>query len=354
MSSNASSPLSHPISGRKRQILHAIVDAYLESGEPVASSAVSQRHFPGSAPSPATIRNAMAELSELGYLTQSHASAGRVPTASAIQDFVDSLPAVRPHSAEVHRLSRQFQARESWPDRIQQGSHLLTELTHQLGIAAALPSESQILHQLELIPLADRQYLMVVVTADHHVHNQLVRLDIDLSPVDLTQIRNYLNEEFRGWSISDARRELERRLEDERSEYRNLLASIEHFYSRGLLEFGLGPLVFLDGAAYLLGLDLQITRERLRELFQALEQKKKILDLLDQFLKTTDSRPAVKVGLAEAHPALEDFSLVGMQVTLAPGMSARIAVLGPLRLNYPRTMAAVLEVGQALSPAPQG
>jgi heat-inducible transcriptional repressor len=145
---------------------------------------------------------------------------------------------------------------------------------------------------------------------------------------------------------------LERRLEDEKSEYRHLLERIELFYARGLLDFGWGPIVFLDGAAYLLGLDLHLTKERLRELFQALEQKKKIIEILDEYLKASGPGPAVKVGLADAHPALEEFSLIGMQVPLATGMSARIAVLGPLRLNYPRTIAAVLEVGQALAPTP--
>lgn len=335
--------------GKKRQILHAIVEAYLDSGEAVSSSAIAQRRFTGSSPSPATVRNAMAELAELGLLTQPHASAGRIPTPLAIQSYVASLGQVRPNAAEVNKLQLRLRSISSLSERVEEGSHVLTGLTQNVGITAALPSTSQLLHQIELLPLAARQYLMVVITSDRAVKNQVVSIDHDLRPEELVEIRNYINQEFVGWTLADARRALAERLQDERNQYYALLRRIEAFYTQGLFEGSEGPRVFLDGAAYLVGLDLHLTREKMRELFQALEQKKQVLQMLDQFLQGSAQAPAIQIGLGEAHPALSEFSLIGLEVPIGGGMSARVAVLGPLRLNYLRTIAAVMEVGQALT-----
>jgi len=340
---------SQPTQGKKRQILHAIVEAYLDSGEAVSSSTIAQRRFTGSSPSSATVRNAMAELTDLGFLTQPHTSAGRIPTPLAIQSYVASLGQVKANPAEVSKLQQRLKSMHSLSDRVEEGSHVLTGLTRNVGITASVPPASQLLHQVELLPLAARQYLMVVITSDRAIRNQVVSVYQDLRPEDLIEMRNYINQEFAGWTLADARRALTERLQDERNQYHSLLKRIEIFYAQGLFEGSEGPRVFLDGAAYLVGLDLHLTREKMRELFQALEQKQQVLQMLDQFLQGSDQTPAVQVGLGEAHPALSEFSLVGVHVPLGSGMTARVAVLGPLRLNYPRTIAAVMEVGQALA-----
>lgn len=341
-----------PLTARMRAILHAVVEVYLEKGEPVSSSMVVQGATGIVASlSSATVRNAMAELTELGYLTQPHTSAGRVPTPPAIQLYVDSLSPARPRRLESAEWQRKLQSLDSWQDRVEEGTHLLKDLTQNVSIAAVLPPSSQILHQVEFSPLGQRQYLMIVITGDRSVHNQVVSLDQDLALEDLAQIRNYLNQEFSGWRFEDARRELEARMARESNHYDALLRRVELFYERGLLDFGPAPYVFLDGAAYLVGLDPHLTREKLRELFHTLEQKKQILRLLNQYLEGVETTPAVKVGLGESHPSMSDISLVGLEVPLEGGSRARVAVLGPLRLNYPRVMSAVLEVGQALNPA---
>lgn len=345
---------SPPLQGKKRQILHAIVEAYLDSGEAVSSSSIAhsstaQRRFTGAAPSSATVRNAMAELAELGFLTQPHASAGRIPTPSAIQAYVSSLGQVKANPAAVSRLQQRLKSIHSLSERVEEGSHVLTGLTRNVGITASVPPASQLLHQVELLPLAARQYLMVIITSDRAVRNQVVSVYQDLRSEDLIEMRNYINREFAGWTLADARRALTERLQDERNQYHSLLKRIEIFYTQGLFEGSEGPRVFMDGAAYLVGLDMHLTRERMRELFHALEQKQQVLQMLDQFLQGSDQTPAIQIGLGQAHPALSDFTLIGVQVPLGSGMTARVAVLGPLRLNYPRTIAAVMEVGQALA-----
>lgn len=335
--------------GRKRLVLHAIVEAYLETGEPVSSSQVAQRWPHGPAPSSATIRNFMADMVQLGLLTQPHTSAGRVPTAAAIQIYVDGLGQVRPNGSEVNKLQAKLRTIPGVSERIEESTHYLTGVTQNLGIAAAVPAAEPVLRQVEILPLTERQYLMVVVTSDQHVRNQVVVSSQTLRPEELMEIRNYINLEFGGWKLDAARRELEQRLQDERNEYFRLLQRIEVFHIHGLFAHPEGPRVFLDGAAHLVGLDLHITRERMRELFQALEQKQQLLAMLDQFLQGGAAQPAVRVGLGSAHPVLSEFALVGVAVPAGGGMTARVAVLGPLRLNYSRTIAAVMEVGQALA-----
>jgi heat-inducible transcriptional repressor len=345
----ASQGLIPGLQGKKRQILHALVELYLETGEAVGSAAVARGEFIGGAPSPATVRNAMAEMAEMGLLTQPHASAGRVPTPMAIRDYVAGLRQVRTNAAEVSRLHRRLKEIPAWADRVEESSHELTGRTRNLALVAAVPEASPVLRQVELLPLGARQYLMVVVTADENVRNQVVRTGQELSSSELGEIRNYINREFAGWTLDEARTALEQRLADERSQYHALLRKVEVFHAQGLFVGGDGPRIFLDGAAYLVGLDLHLTRERMRELFEALAQKQQLLQMLDQFLQGAQERPAIQVGLGEIHPALSEFSLIGVEAPIGGGLTARVAVLGPLRLNYPRTIAAVMEVGLALT-----
>src|SRR6185437_11561303 len=167
------------LSARNRDILHSIVRSYIETGEPVASRALSQSretHL-----SPASIRNVMAELCENGYLAQPHTSAGRVPTEKAFQSYVDSLSSTRLLTSELERLRAQLARLGSVEERVERSSHILSGMTHGFCIAAAIPPSAQVLDQIELVPLADRRVLMIVVTKDHIVRNRVVVLDEALS-----------------------------------------------------------------------------------------------------------------------------------------------------------------------------
>jgi len=124
-------------------------------------------------------------------------------------------------------------------------------------------------------------------------------------------------------------------------------------YEKGLLDVGFEPHVYLGGASNLVGLDLHLTKERLRDLFRALEEKKRLIAMLDEFLANSGGEVRVKVGLEEAHPALRDFALIGITVETPGGMAARMAVLGPVRMHYGRVVSAVMQVGEALRSLPQ-
>jgi heat-inducible transcriptional repressor len=339
-----------PLSRRKADILHSIVRRYIETGEPVASRAISRRQ--GRAVSPATIRNAMSDLAEEGYLAQPHTSAGRIPTEKAFRFFVLDLLARRPHKPGPRNLLAGFSGVANLEQGIERSSRLLTDLTQNVGIAAVIPDASQTLDQIELLPLPDRRILAVVVTSDHIVRNRIVMLDEVVGADDLTSIRNYINQSFHGWTLADIRQELERRLQLESACYDALLRRLNVLYARGLLDVDLAPAVHMDGASYLIALDLHLTREKMRELLRALEEKKRILQLLDRVLEQPAGEVSVHVGLGDLHPAMQELSLIGIKVASPGGMTAKIAVLGPMRMHYDRVMAAVLGVGRSLRNLP--
>ena len=335
------------LTARHFEVLNAIVQQYIETGEPVASRAIARRY----PMSPATIRNTMAELLESGYLSQPHTSAGRIPTELAFKSYSRTLVGSRIVQAELDRLENELRSFGGVEAKIERSSQLLTEITRSFGIAAAIPTENQTLDQVELIGLPDRRILMVVITQDRMVRNRVIDVDDPVSADELISIRNYINYNFGGWVLSRIQRELKRRLDLESAAYDTILKRVSLLYSKGLLDLGLVPEVHFEGAENLLGLDLHLTRERMRDLFRALEEKKRILQLLDRFLEQRDGEATVHVGLADVHPSMDGLSLIGVRLSTANGLEAHIAVVGPMRMNYARAVSAVLHVGRAFKTA---
>jgi len=335
---------------REQDILHSIVESYIQTGEPVGSQTVSRQRKDNL--SAATVRNVMADLCDAGYLSQPHTSAGRVPTEKAFRSYVHSLARARLLMAELQRLRSELSQMSTMEARVERSSQMLTEMTQSVGITAAIPASSQTLDQIELIGLADHRVLMIVVTRDRVVHNRVVALDEPVAQDDLLSIRNYINRNFAGWSLSEIHADLKRRFEEQSAVYDAMLNKLTLLYSKGLLDIQLTPEIHMEGTGNLVGLDLHLTREKLRELFQTLEEKKRILQLLDRFLEQPGGELAVQVGLADAHPSMSELSLIGVSIPLAGGVYAKIAVLGPMRMNYGKAMSAVYHVGQAFRSLP--
>jgi len=291
----------------------------------------------------------MADLYEEGYLSQPHTSAGRVPTEKAFQSYIKTLTARRMMVAELHRIRTELSGIEGFQARVEHTSHLLMEMTRGLGIAAAFPGPDQMLDQIELIALAQRRILMIVATRDHMVHNRVVAMNETVSQDELHSIRNYINTHFAGWLLPDIRRELQVRLAHERAMYDSILRRLHVLYGQGLLDVGLTPEVYVDGASNLIGLDLHLTREKMRDLFRALEEKKKILHLLQHFLEEPQGELVVRIGLGQAHPSMAELAIIGVNVELPGGIAAKFAVIGPMRMDYQRVISAVRHVEQAFS-----
>lgn len=293
----------------------------------------------------------MQDLDDEGYLTQPHTSAGRIPTEKAFRSYVESLGMRRLVTAEIERLRFNLGQFSSVEQRIELTSRMLTERTHGVGIAAAIPRTNPALERLELVGLPDNRVLMVVMTRDRQVRNRVVELDQVVNADDLNSIKNYINRNFEGWALEAVRRELSDRLARAEATYDAVLSKLTLLYSKGMLDLGTTPEIHMDGASNLVVLDLHLTKEKLRELFRTLEEKKRVLELLDRFLEQPVGEVGVHVGLGEVHPSMQALSMIGVPVRLDGGLSAVIAVLGPIRMDYARVMSTVRHIGHAFTDA---
>jgi len=333
-----------PAGGREREILTAIVETFIASGEPVGSRTLARASREGL--SAATIRNVMADLADAGFLDQPHASAGRVPTAEAYRYYVEQL------SGEAH-LSDENQSIiqdtltgvTNVQEFMERTSHVLSLISHSVGITVATTTGPRnALEHVYFSRLSDQKVLAVVVTRSGVVRDRVLRLDIPQSDLDLAA--RYINENFRGWTMGDMRAELARRLEKERSEYGRLMQSIEQLYQQGALASNDDTqAVFVEGAANLVG--HRVTgdedRQRLQDMLRTLEEKEKVVKLLGAYLDTRQEAVRVVIGLDEALPAsnLQNFVLIGAPARVGGEVMGSLAVIGPTRLDYQHTMSAV-------------
>ncbi len=331
-----------PAGGREREILTAIVETFIASGEPVGSRTLARSSREGL--SAATIRNVMADLAEAGFLEQPHASAGRVPTAEAYRYYVEQL------SGEAH-LSHENQSIiqdtltgvTDVAEFMERTSHVLSLISHSVGITVATSGPRNALEHVYFSRLGDQKVLAVVVTRSGVVRDRVLRLDIQQADLDLAA--RYINENFRGWTMGDMRAELARRLEQERSEYDRLMKSIEQLYQQGALaSTDDAQTVFVEGAANLVTNSVgSEDRERLQDMLRTLEEKEKVVKLLSAYLDTRQEAVRVVIGLDEALPAsnLQNFVLIGAPARVGGEVMGSLAVIGPTRLDYQHTMSAV-------------
>ncbi len=220
-----------------------------------------------------------------------------------------------------------------------------------MGIAAAIPALAQELDQIELVPLAEKPGSDDSGDARPYGAQPGGGADEPAAPDELLPFATTSIATSQAGSLGEARRELLRRMLEERELYDAEMRKLQVLCWNGLLDVDVSPEVHMEGASNLLGLDLRLTREKLRELLSALEEKKRVIELLDRFLDQPAGELEVHVGLERAHPAMKDLALIGMTVRLASGLPAKVAVLGPERMHYERVMAAVLQTSRALESA---
>jgi heat-inducible transcriptional repressor len=326
-----------PTGGREREVLTAIVETFIASGEPVGSRTIARASREGL--SPATIRNVMADLTDAGFLEQPHTSAGRVPTAEAYRYYVEQL------SGEAH-LSHENQSIiqdtltgvNDVQEFMERTSHVLSLISHSVGVTVATSGPRNALEHVYFSRLGDQKVLAVVVTRSGVVRDRVLRLDIPQADLDLAA--RYLNDNFRGWTMDDMRSEIARRIERERSEYDRLMKSIEQLYKQGALAENEGTeAVFVEGAANLLTGEQD--RQRLQELLRTLEEKEKVVKLLGAYLDTHQEAVRVVIGLDQALPSMQNFVLIGAPARVGGDVVGSLAVIGPTRLDYQHTMSAV-------------
>jgi len=330
-------PSGPAIGEREREILTAIVETFIATGEPVGSRTLARANREGL--SPATIRNVMSDLADAGFLEQPHTSAGRVPSPEAYRYYVEQLSGqahLSPGDQSI--ITDTLHGITDVQEFMERTSHVLSLISHNVGVAVAISGPRNALEHVYFSRLGDQKVLAVVVTKSGLVRDRVLRLD--LSQADLDVAANFINENFRGWTIDAMRTELARRLEQERSEYDRLMSSVEQLYRQGALSADETPqAVFVEGTANLVAGEQD--RQRLQEMLQTLEEKQKIVELLSAYLDAKQEAVRVVIGLDQALPSMRNFVLIGAPARVGGEVMGSLAVIGPTRIDYKHAMTAV-------------
>jgi len=330
-------PSGPPIGEREREILTAIVETFIATGDPVGSRTLARSNREGL--SPATIRNVMADLADAGYLEQPHTSAGRVPSSEAYRYYVEQLTGKASLSQEDQGIIKDsLHGVSDVQEFMERTSHVLSLISHNVGITVAVGGPRNALEHVYFSRLGDQKVLAVLVTRSGLVRDRVLRLD--LPQADLDAAARFINDNFRGWTMEAMRAELARRLEKERSEYDRLMKSVEQLYHQGALTADeTAQVVFVEGASNLVTGEQD--RQRLQELLQTLEEKQKIVELLGAYLDAKQEAVRVVIGLDEALPSMRNFVLIGAPARVGDDVMGSLAVIGPTRIDYQHTMTAV-------------
>ncbi len=326
-----------PIGEREREILTAIVETFIATGEPIGSRTLARTNPEGL--SSATIRNVMADLADAGYLEQPHTSAGRVPTPEAYRYYVEQLTGKARLSPEDKSIIQDsLQGITDVQEFMERTSHVLSLISRNVGVTVAGGGSRNALEHVYFSRLGDQKVLAVVVTRSGLVRDRVLRLD--LPQPDLDAAAHYINENFRGWTMEAMRGEIARRIEQERSEYDRLMSSIEQLYRQGALAADPAmQAVFVEGTANLVAGEQD--RQRLQELLKTLEEKGKIVELLGAYLDAKQEAVRVVIGLDEALPPMRNFVLIGTPARSGGEVMGSLAVIGPTRIDYQHAITAV-------------
>ena len=334
------------VTARQRAILMAIVESYIETGEPVGSGTIARLQH-GGGMSSATIRNEMAELADEGLLEQPHTSAGRVPTAKAFRMYVEQLsggPARLPMTSR-RQIDSSFAGLTGTQAVLERTSHVLATLSSGVGVAIAAVADGDVLEHVHFSRLAQARVLAVVVTRSGVVRDRVLALDKDLSTRELEVAANFLNENFRGWSVERVRAEIARLVERERSEYQRMLNAVQQLWVKAVPESAVSvQTVYVEGVANLVG--SQEDRERLREVLAALETKQRVVELLNAYIDARQESVRVVFGLEEQAPEMAGLVLIAAPALVGGESRGTVGVIWPKRMDYENTMNAVSYISQ--------
>ncbi len=336
---------------RSLQLLKTLVERYISDGQPVGSRALSKDS--DLKLSPATIRNVMADLEDLGLIHSPHTSAGRVPTVTGYRLFVDTLLTVKPvESKDLSLLQQRLTVSDDSNDMIGAASRLLSELTQMAGVVTLPKRDLVCLRHIEFLSLSHTRVLVIFVTNEHEVHNKIIHTSKVFSAAELQQAANYLNTIYSGRSLDTVRKAVLKELQEDQERM-----------SQGMLDaVRMAQLAFdhnnekddyvLTGETNLMGFSELSDMDRLKNLFEAFSQKQGVIHLLDQCMQAQGVQ--IFIGEESGYRAFDHCSLVTSSYSVSDEVVGVLGVIGPTRMAYEKIipfvdMTAKL-LGAALNP----
>ena len=330
-----------------RRLLRALIAQYIRDGQPVGSRTLAKQS--GLDVSPATIRNVLADLEEIGLVAAPHTSAGRIPTTQGYRVFVDSLLEMKPlEHAELARLQAELSPSTGTQDLLNSVSGLLSAATHFVGLVTVPRREAFAFRHIDFVALDGRKVLVILVFTDNEVQNRVIETARLHSASELEQVANYLNAHYAGLSLEQIRQRLVTELDEARKAMNaSMQATID--LAGTALDIGTGEDVVLSGQTNLMGVQEMANLERLRELFEAFNRKRELLALMERCIHARGVR--LFIGEESGLSPLDQCSVI----TAPYGTDGRIlgvlGVIGPTRMAYERVIPMVQAASQLLSRA---
>jgi heat-inducible transcriptional repressor len=325
----------HQMSERAQYLLKILVDRYIRDGQPVGSRTLSRETDLDL--SPATIRNVMADLEEMGLICSPHTSAGRIPTVRGYRLFVDTLLPVKPlNNDEEQHLRRLFTQHYYEQNLWEQTSNLLSEVTHLASVVMLPRHNSKALRHVEFLPLSKKRVLVILVFNKYDVENRIIHTSRRYSPAELQYAANYLNDAFVGKEIKAVREDLLTELRETRQHLDSIMQTVIEVADKAFEEEVVGDFVMAGQTNLMNVAELSSSVEKLRDLFVAFNQKSDILHLLDQTLKA--QRMQIFIGEESGYEVLGECSVITSPYRVKGEVIGVLGIIGPTRMPYERVI----------------
>lgn len=320
---------------RAQLLLKNLVERYIRDGQPVGSRTLSRDEQVGL--SPATVRNVMADLDDLGLIHSPHTSAGRVPTIKGYRLFVDNLLTIKPlNRGTVSSIQKQI-GDSIDPNRLlASASRQLSEITSMAGVVMLPKREVAALRQVEFLPLSSRRVLVILVLNEREVQNRIIHTSREYSTAELQQIANYLTQLCAGQDMRQARERLLREMDEARSGMNRMMTDAIEMAAQAFTTESEEKDYLINGQTNLMSYADMGNMERMRKLFEAFNQKRDILQLLDQSL--TANGVQIFIGEESGYEVLGDCSVVSAPYKVDDRVIGVLGVIGPTRMAYDRVI----------------
>ncbi|MEJ2361098.1 MAG: heat-inducible transcriptional repressor HrcA [Gammaproteobacteria bacterium] len=347
MSRSGKSQAGSLVADRAHMLLKFLVERYIRDGQPVGSRTLAKDS--GLDLSPATIRNVMADLEELGLVRSPHTSAGRIPTAKGYRIFVDSLLTVKPvQSREVESIRQKLVATGSTENLISHASDMLSHITALAGVVTLPRRERVRLQHIEFLPLASRRVLVILVVNGQEVQNRVIDTEREYSLSELQRAANYLNSEFAGLELQEMRSRLLESMQQARDAMQHLMQDAMRITDQ-ILDQQRDDDYVLAGQTNLMNYAEMCDIDKLRSLFNAFNTKRDILHILDQSIHAEGMQ--IFIGEESGYEVLDACSLVTAPYKVDDEVIGVLGVIGPTRMAYDRVIPIVDVTAKVLSAA---